>query len=59
VQHTIKPKVQIKREKTALGWAYRIYVGGTYMATALSRASAQKGAKRMIVIHNRQVAKTP
>jgi len=53
------PKVQIKREKTSLGWAYRIYISGTYMATALSRPSAQKGAKRMIVIYNRQMAKTP
>jgi len=50
---TKKPKVQIKREKTSLGWAYRIYIGGTYMATALSRASAQKGAKRMSTIHDR------
>ena len=26
-----KLKVQIKREKTSLGWAYRIYIGGMYM----------------------------
>jgi len=27
---TKKPKVQIKRQKVSLGWAYRIYVDGMY-----------------------------
>ena len=26
---TKKPKVHIKRQKTSLGWAYRIYIDGT------------------------------
>jgi len=48
-----KPKVQIKRQKTSLGWAYRIYMGGMYMGTGFTRASARDGAKRMIGIYNR------
>jgi len=43
-----KPQVQIKRQKTSLGWAYRIYIGGTYMGTGLTQASAREGAKRML-----------
>ena len=35
---TKKPKVQIKRQKLSLGWAYRIYIGGTYMGTGLTQA---------------------
>ena len=27
-----KPKAQIKRERTSLGWAYRIYIDGGYMS---------------------------
>jgi hypothetical protein len=50
---TKKPKVQIKREKTSLGWAYRIYIGDMYMGTGLTRASARDGAKRMLVLYNR------
>ena len=38
---TKKPKVQIKRQKTSLGWAYRIYINGSYMATSLTQASAR------------------
>jgi hypothetical protein len=34
VQHTKKPKVQIKRVKTSLGWAYRIYVDSAYVEIA-------------------------
>ena len=45
---TKKPKVQIKRQKTSLGWAYRIYIDGTYMGTGLTQASARDGAKRML-----------
>jgi hypothetical protein len=48
VQHTIKPKVQIKREKTSLGWAYRIYIDGHYVGTGLTQASAREGAKRVL-----------
>jgi hypothetical protein len=48
-----QPKVQIKRTKTSLGWAYRIYIGGAYMGTALTRASAGDGAKRMLAIYER------
>jgi hypothetical protein len=46
-----KPKVQIKRQQTSLGWAHRIYIGGTYMGTGLTEASAREGAKRMLVIN--------
>ena len=28
---TKKPKVQIKREKMSLGWAYNIYIDGMYV----------------------------
>ena len=48
---TKKPKVQVKRQKTSLGWAYRIYIDGMYMGTGLTRASARDGAKRMLVIY--------
>jgi hypothetical protein len=50
---TKKPKVQIKRQKTSLGWAYRIYIDGTYMGTGLTRASARDGAKRMLANYER------
>jgi len=30
---TKEPKVQIKRQKVSLGWAYRIYVDGMYVGT--------------------------
>jgi hypothetical protein len=53
VARTKKPKVQIKRQKVSLGWAYRIYIGGTYMGTGLTQASACEGAKRMLVIYDR------
>ena len=48
VQHTKKPKVQIKRQKVSLGWAYRIYIDGMDMGTGLTQASARTGAKRML-----------
>ena len=48
-----KAKVQIKRQKTSLGWAYRIYIDGNYMGTGLTQASARDGAKRMLVIYQR------
>ena len=45
---TKKPKVQIKRQKTSLGWAYGIYIDGMYVGTGLTRASARDGAQRML-----------
>jgi hypothetical protein len=48
-----KPKVQIKRQKTSLGWAYRIYIDGNYMGTGLTQASARTGAQRMLVIYEK------
>jgi hypothetical protein len=48
-----KPKVQIKRQKTSLGWAYRIYIDGKYMGTGLTQASARTGAQRMLVIYEK------
>ena len=50
---TKKPKVQIKRQKVSLGWAYRIYIDGSYMGTGLTQASARAGAKRMLVKYER------
>jgi hypothetical protein len=50
---TKKPKVQIKRQKVSLGWAYRIYIDGMYMGTGLTRASARDGAMRMLAIYER------
>jgi len=50
---TKKPKVVIKREKTSLGWAYRIYIGGMYMGTALTKASAREAVPRMLAIYER------
>ncbi|HUL86558.1 MAG TPA: hypothetical protein VLU23_00040 [Pseudolabrys sp.] len=52
-----KPKVQIKRQKTSLGWAYRIYIDREYMGAGLTRASAREGAKRMLVIYERTVSR--
>jgi hypothetical protein len=40
-----KPKVTIKRQNTSLGWAYRIYVGGSYVGIGLTRKSAEGAAK--------------
>ena len=37
-----KPKVQIKRQKASLGWAYRIYIDGMYMG---DRLDASFGAR--------------
>jgi hypothetical protein len=48
-----KPKVQIKRQKISLGWAYRIYIDGHYMAAGLSADSAREGEKRMLAIYER------
>ena len=51
-----KPKVQIKRTKTSLGWAYRIYIGGAYMGTGLTREDARKAVPRMLAIYERTVS---
>ena len=45
---TKKPKVQIKRQKVTLGWAYRIYIDGMYMGTGLTQASARASVPRML-----------
>jgi hypothetical protein len=37
VSRAKKPKVQIKRTKTSLGLAYRIYIDGMYMGTGLTK----------------------
>jgi hypothetical protein len=29
----LMPKARIKRTKTSLGWAYRVYVDGNYVGT--------------------------
>ena len=50
---TKKPKVRIKRQQTSLGWAYRIYIGGMYMGTSLTRASARDGTQRMLANYER------
>jgi hypothetical protein len=44
VSGTKKPKVQIKREKTSPGWAYRIYIVGMLMGASLSRAQREHAA---------------
>jgi len=54
VQHTKKPKVQIKRVKTSLGWAYRIYVDGSYVGTGLTQASARDAARRVLARRTKQ-----
>jgi hypothetical protein len=48
-----KPKVQIKREKTSLGWAYCIYINAMYKGAGLTAASAREGAKRMLLVYER------
>ena len=48
-----KPKVQIKRQKTSLGWAYRIYIDGMYMGTGLTQASAREAVPRVLQIYER------
>ena len=48
-----KPKVEIKRTRTSLGLAYRIYINGHYMATGLTAASARKAVPRMVAIYER------
>jgi hypothetical protein len=53
VPRTKKPTVQIKREKTSLGWAYCIYINGMYMGAALRKAGARESVPRMLVIYER------
>ena len=55
---TKKPKGQIKRQKTSLGWAYRIYIDGMYMGTGLTRASARDGTQRMLENYERARQRT-
>jgi hypothetical protein len=47
---TKKPKVQIRHEKTSLGW---VYIDGDYMGAGLTPESAREGAKRLLVIYER------
>ena len=58
IARTKKPKVQIKRQKMSLGWAYGIYIDGMYMGTGLTRASARDGAQRMLVNYERARRRT-
>ena len=51
MRHTRKPKVQIKRQRVSLGWAYRIR--RRLVGTGLTQASARTGAKRMLAIYER------
>jgi len=57
VARTKKPKVQIKREKASLGWAYRIYIDGMLMGAALSRDAANKSVPRMLIVYERLVVR--
>lgn len=50
---TKKPKVEIKRHKASLGWAYRIYINGEYMATGLTEAEAREAVPRMLQIYEK------
>ena len=48
-----KPKVKIRRQKTSLGPAYRIYIDGMYMGAGLTLTSAREGAKQMLAVYER------
>jgi hypothetical protein len=50
---TQKPTVQIKRVKTSLGWACRIYIDGEYLGTGLTQDSARTGAQRVLATFER------
>lgn len=54
-----KTRVKIKHEKVSLGWAYRVYIDGTYMGTGLTLASARDGVKRMLVNYERRRRNSP
>ena len=43
------------RRVVSLGWAYRIYIDGTYVGTGLTQASARTGAKRMLAIYEKTI----
>jgi hypothetical protein len=53
VARTKKPKIQIKREQTSLGWAYRIYIDGMLMGAMLSLDAAYKSVPRMLAIYEK------
>ena len=55
---TKKPKVQIRRQKASLGWAYRVYIDGMYTGTSLTRASARDGTQRMLANYERARQRT-
>ena len=54
---TKNPKVQIKRTKTPLGWAYRIYIGGMYIGTTLTKASAHEAVPQMLATYERTMSR--
>jgi hypothetical protein len=47
------PKSTIKKTKTSMGVAYRIYIDGMYMGAAFTQAGAREGAKRMFKVYER------
>jgi len=54
-----KPKVRIRRIRTALGWGHRVYVDGVYMGTAFTLESARASVQRMIALYAKQRARRP
>jgi hypothetical protein len=54
---TKKPKVQIRREKTSLGWLHRIYIENAYVGAGLTAGSARAGAKRMLDLYQRTMSR--
>jgi len=54
VRHTKKSKVQIKRQKVSLGWAYRIYIDGNYIGTGLTQASGAMARSECLSSMRRQ-----
>jgi len=54
-----KPKVRIRRTRTALGWGYRVHVEGVYMGTAFTLAAARASVPRMVALYEKQRARVP
>ena len=53
LRNALARRPAIKREKTSLGWAHRIYIGGKQMGTAFTQASARKSVPRMLKSYER------
>jgi hypothetical protein len=51
LRRTKNPKVQIEREESSFGCAYRIYVGGMLMGATLSREVAEKRVPHFLAIY--------